>query len=359
MKSPARRLLAFLALVALGPLLLRPTERKPTIREEIPERIPPGFEDSSGADLEHTPAFLARVKPEVVFVGNSMLNTRIDEQAFHAESGFHCERVSRSSTASALWYLYLKNIIAPLEVKPKVVIVFFRDYTLTAPAYRTTGIYRPYFESLQRSPEPVLDQVLWNPDSAAPVGARARFAHTVRAFYGITNQPAFAHGKLTDLAFDLTRFGTGKAIRRNQMSVRFGLENLRHDLGDDLGTDNMWDNGGDTPAFSASPNASFLPHMLDLAREHGFTLCFYRVKRRCDVDGTRDDDPKLAPYLEDLDQFIHAKGGLFIDESEDPIPPEWYSDGDHIGTARRPDYTRRFWKKTRPFLEPLLSGEPP
>ncbi len=356
MKSPAFRLLVFLGLFVAGPLVLR-LSNPVAPDDEDSERLPAEPGESAGADLHLTPELLARSKPEIVFMGNSMLNTRIDQRVFTSETGYSSAFVSKASTATAVWYLYLKNIIAPLEVKPKVVIIFFRDRFLTWPAYRTTGIYGTYLESLRLGRDPVVEQVLWNPAKANSSGLQSRFDYALRASYGIGNQPANARGILADLAFDLTGFGVGKATRRSQMAVRFGLDNLRHDLGDDIGNDISWESAETPIAFSPSPEASFLPHILDLARESGFTLLFYRVKRRCDVDGDRGDDPQLIPYLDDLSHFISEHGGYFVDESDAPIPSAWYSDGDHIGLAHRPDYTRRFWNKIRSTLEPILSAE--
>jgi hypothetical protein len=356
MNSPALRLLVFLCLLALGPLVLRFSNHV-TPDDEDSERLPASPEDAAGADLHLTPELLARRKPAVIFMGNSMINTRIDDGVFTSETGYPSTFVSKASTATAVWYLYLKNIIAPLAVKPKVVVIFFRDRFLTWPTYRTTGIYGAYFESLRLGREPVVERVLWNPAHSAPHGLRDRFNYTLRAAYGIGNQPANARGVLTDLAFDLTGFGVGKATRRSRMAIRFGLDNLRPDLGNDIGSDVSWESAKSPIAFSPSPDASFLPHMLALARENGFTLFFYRVKRRCDVDGDRGDDPQLAPYLADLSHFIRENGGFFADESEAPIPALWYSDGDHIAKSYRPDYTRLFWKNTRLILEPLISAE--
>ncbi len=358
MKSPALRLLVFLGLVVALPLLIRFSSPLSDAEEED-ERIPRGHADAPGADLVRTPKLLADTRPDLVFMGNSMLNTRIDPRVFNAETPYTCAFTSRASTATAVWYLYLKNLIVPMEVKPKVVVIFFRDRFLTWPFYRTSGIYGAYLDSLRLAREPVLDKMLRDATETGPSGIRDRFDHSLRALYGLGNQPLDARAKLNNLAFDLTGFGVGKATRRSQMAIRFGLDNLRSDLGDDIGNDVSWDSAKSPIAFSSSPDASFLPHLLGLARENGFKLCFYRVKRRCDVDGDREEDPQLAGYLESLAAFIRAQGGFFIDESADPVPVEWYSDGDHIGKDFRPEYTRYFWKKAQPVLEPILSGATP
>ncbi|MCP5113513.1 MAG: hypothetical protein GY953_21980, partial [bacterium] len=137
--------------VAAAPLLLRFST----------ERANPDSKRHQRADLAAERERLRAYGPEVVFVGNSMLFTRIDKKEYRRLSRNRNRFVTNAATGSACWYLYLKNIIAPSGAKPETVFVFFRDEMLTWPEYRTGSFYADYFKSLQLPDEAVLGQVLY------------------------------------------------------------------------------------------------------------------------------------------------------------------------------------------------------
>ena len=330
--------LACVLLVALSaPLALR----------YATEQENPDSKRHQQADLAAERERLSAFAPEVLFVGNSMLYTRIDRKEFRRQSGKRNLFVTNAATASACWYLYLKNIIAPSGAKPETVFVFFRDEMLSWPEYRTGSFYTDYLDSLQLPDEPVLGEVLYASQRSRR-GLTFDIASGVQAIYGIDEQPDYFQRKLRNIALDLTPLGAGKRERRAHMSDLFSLENLRHDLGgDDAALATKRETFDSPTQFDPSINASFLPHMIDVADEAGFRLCFYRVKIREDVDGTRAKKPSFPGYMRDLRTYIESSGALLIDESSDPIPAEWYADGDHIAREHRTEYTRMFWDKVK------------
>ncbi len=318
----------------------------PLVLWAMREQDRPGTKRHQSADLAAERARLSGENPDVLFIGNSMLYTRIARREFRKLSGRTNLFLSNAATASACWYLYLKNIVAPSGVRPEVIFVFFRDEMLTWPEYRTGSFYTDYFESLQADEEPVVERVLYASQRDRR-GLPFHVANGVRSVYGIRGQPERMQKKLHDLALDLTSLGSdGKRSRRGYMNGRFSLENLRPDLGGDDAKLATRREAYDGPQrFDPSPDASFLPHMIDIADEAGFRLCFYRVKKREDVDGTRPPTPWLPGYLEELRAYVESRGALLFDETADPVPAAWYSDGDHIALEHRVEYTRMFWKK--------------
>lgn len=332
------QLIAFLAIVATAPAILRLSR----------ERQNPDAEYSHRTDLEWEREQLRDANPEVLFIGNSMLYTRIDRELFQRESGLRCAWISNAGSASAAWFLALKNILVPSGARPKIVIVFFRDQYLTYPGFRTTGFFRPYYESLQLPEEPVLQQVFSRPAEERQ-GLQTRIAQGVAQLYGIEKEPEEFQARLRDLSLDLTGFGQKKRDRRDYMGERFVLEALRHDLAADTAEDASGDAGDDDVPrrFDPGPGASFLPHMIQLAKDHDLRLCFYRVKRRVDVDESRPYSRSLPVYMDALRDYLEANGALLIDESGDDIPASWYADGDHIDEEHRPAYNAFFWKKVR------------
>jgi hypothetical protein len=145
----------------------------------------------------------------------------------------------------------------------------------------------------------------------------------------------------------------------------FSLERLRADLAGeaagsrseataapppgDLPDPGMYD---DAPmVFDPSPTASFLPHMVALAKQHGFKLHLHRIKRRPAPDGSRPDNPLLRKYMAELRSYLESEGCYLTDESTDPaLGLEMYADGDHIARAASERYVEHFWGRVRPLI---------
>jgi hypothetical protein len=110
----------------------------------------------------------------------------------------------------------------------------------------------------------------------------------------------------------------------------------------------MYENG--PHVFDSSPDASFLPHMIALAKELGIKLHFHRVKRRPLANHTRPDPALLTAYLADLKQYLEMKGAVMTDESQDPsLTLDLYADGDHIASdeATQRRYAENFWARVK------------
>ncbi|MFP6874101.1 MAG: hypothetical protein VCA55_11395 [Verrucomicrobiales bacterium] len=71
--------------------------------------------------------------PQILLIGNSMLYSRIDIDELERLSGKRVGFLAKGGSASACWYLYLKNIVAPSGVQPEQVIIFFRDRVYLLP----------------------------------------------------------------------------------------------------------------------------------------------------------------------------------------------------------------------------------
>jgi hypothetical protein len=300
-------------------------------------------------ELDKEKQQLKKSNPEVLFVGNSMVFTRIDRREIQKLSGRKNTFLTNSGAASACWYLFLKNIIVPSEVRPELTIFFFRDQMLTWPEFRTRSYFVNYLNSLRLPDDTLIDQIL-----NAPKPGTNHLSQTIDRIYGINAQPDDYQEKLRDFAMDITPFGADKQPRRLYVNGRFSLDNLRHDLA----ADDIIQRREDEPPlyFDPSPEASFLPHILKIARENKLPICFYRVKKTMDVDGTRPPSPYLEKYLTDLRQYIESNGAIFIDETKDEIPEAWYADGDHIAKDQRTIYTNFFWSKIKPLL-PITNNQ--
>ena len=306
---------------------------------------------------------LRRDRPEWVLVGNSMLGSRVtDEKKLEEAAGVRTKVIAKGGSQSAVWFLIFKQIIVESEAKPEWVTFFFRHTDLTWANFRVTGVQAEGIAQMDGPAQPEWREVLGNGGRPVPVavveaGLKELFPSN---FLNFEKRRA-----MQTYSFDLTRKGmhAGPNKRRDELNERFGLAHLRHDLGSDTamtdGTTAATDDDDQDEAayvegprvFDPSPRASFLPHMIALARENGIRLHFHRVKRR--PRGASPQSEWLMRYMSDLEQWLKANGCVFTDETGDPaLPLSMYADGDHISgdPTVQARYRDLFVTRVRPFI---------
>ena len=103
---------------------------------------------------------LEATRPDCVLLGDSMLHSRIDPARLNEIADRRCAVLGYPGTASAVWFLVLKNIIGSLSPPPRWTIIFFRDRQLTRPAMRTEGRYRERLEQFMLGRESEFQETL-------------------------------------------------------------------------------------------------------------------------------------------------------------------------------------------------------
>lgn len=312
---------------------------------------------------------LQQDQPDWIFVGNSMLNSRVDTRYLSRISGHKIRKVSEGGTQSALWFLFLKRIICESGVKPANVTVFFRETDLTWPDFRVTGLNEQLIAKLDGPAQPEWQQVMaWR--TAAGAGIAGATSTALKTLLPSDALLDYSRTRLQGFAFELTEFGQSvpHGVRRVELNELFSLSGLRHDLGSDAATANgsaaqttnnsaaiadpgVYENG--PMHFDPSPSASFLPHMIALAKSSGFKLNFHRVKRRAQVSGLAADSRLTQAYMADLRAYLATQDCTFTDESKDAaITADLYADGDHISsaTAVQHRYNDILWQRLRPVI---------
>ena len=127
----------------------------------LPERPPQsGHSASKATSVSQEITRLEESRPEVVVIGDSMVPCRIDPGQLGMLLGKRCRLLSFNGSASASWFLLMKNVVAKAEPVPPWVVVFFRDDHFHYPAYRTTGQRKALLDSLRVGNEPELERVL-------------------------------------------------------------------------------------------------------------------------------------------------------------------------------------------------------
>lgn len=344
---PSGRPTFYLALavitVLVCPLSLRAVNR--LVLSQIP---PHGYLPSLELRRRHQP-FQTEVvdrlrygQPAWVFIGDSMLGTRIDPIQLGQISTTGNQLVAllnRAATGPGWWYLAFKNQLVASGVKPRCVFFFFRDTNLTDTTWRLAGLYGRDLDWVASPYEPELDHLV----AARTRGIWSRAYSAVNRFYEL----------------DLATMWLEPAVRRWYLQWRysdydarqqfeaaaegaFGLDFLRSDVGSDLAAAANIDFARDLPT-------SVLPLILDLAERERLRVCFVRVQRRPENGHAPVQPLALQKYIAQLSAYLQSRGALFHDDTNDPeMTLDLYADGDHVRDRHR--YTEIFHRRLAPLF---------
>jgi hypothetical protein len=302
---------------------------------------------------------LRNMAPGYVIIGDSMAG-RIDPDILTRLAAAPVAPVLENATGSAYWYLVLKNYVVASGIRPRLVIIFFRDTNLTDVTFRLDGPYRPTLDHVARDTEPELNDA---------IAARTRGPwHTIYRLadeaYGVNRARAWLEPALTAWPARIiagSRLSTqdrGPSAQHpapstqqalsDRINAAFTLDKLRPMAQADL-------ESADTREadFASHVRASVLPLMLAAGREHDLRLCFVRVLRRPVNGHPPPESPELRRYVADLGAYIRGNGAVFLDDRDDPeLARLEYADGDHIGRDARAPYTTRFWSRIKTLILP-------
>lgn len=279
-------------------------------------------------------------RPAWVFIGDSMLGTRIDPLQFANMSGRgNAAFLYHAATGPSWWYLAFKNQLVASGVKPRCVFFFFRDTNLTDTMWRLAGHYGHALDRVATSYEPELDGLV----AARTRGAWAQIHNVINRTYEVDVATMWME-PLVRRWFVRWRYPDTQSRRAFEVSEEkaFALEFLRSDVGSDLSV-------ADHPDFARDLPTSVLPLILDLAEQNDLHLCFVRVQRRPE-NGHAPQTPGLQRYVSDFAAYVQSRGASFRDDTDDPeMTLDLYSDGDHVRDRRR--YTEIFHRRVAMLLE--------
>jgi hypothetical protein len=287
---------------------------------------------------------LARLRPGLVVIGDSMAGTRVDPRRLTELARVPIAPLLHAGSGPAYWYLVLKNWVIPSRIRPRYVLIFFRDTNLTNVMYRLDEQFRWMIDFAAREREDELNAVI----ASATQGPWHRVPLAVERAYGADDARRWLEPGISGTIGTVLIPGTRKRSEfMTNMNVRFGLDHLRPMEAADLQA------AADREAdFGRYVDRSLLPLMLRDARQAGLTLCFIRVQRR-PVDGKPPyQSPALRRYVRDLKDYVEARGARFHDDTGDSaLTLDMYEDGDHIGRNYRRLYTEILFERLRPILQ--------
>ena len=290
---------------------------------------------------------MMRNQPDIVLVGNSMLRTSVDPKMLSLKIGQSVLSLEHGGTASAAWYLTIKNVALDGPRKPRMIILFFRDHFLTYPTYRVRGNYKAYLEDLSDGFEPLLEDLVFK---------KSRLEYLLEILF-----PAYAYRKsIRDMLNNGVKTACGKLVDvHDGTAPDVRTTAALRDVFDDEKMDNEIATKQQSAAedvevdksFGRVAARSFLPHIISMVKRHGVALVLVRVKRRS-VALHKPESVRLKKYMADLRAFLASHDIPLIDMTyEERIQIEHYGKGDHIDRQKgRPLFTGILAEKLRPYL---------
>jgi hypothetical protein len=337
--------LAALVVIALVVSSVIPLANAWQATERLPPTYLPALEGPrarAAFDANRIPD-LQRLQPGDVIIGDSMAGTRIDERRLSELAHTPIAPLLQPGSGSAFWYLALKNWVIASGVKPRMVLIFFRDTNLTDLMFRLDEQYRWSLDLAARDREDELNAVI-----ATRLGPFNRVHRLLDGVLGIQQARLRAEPAIAALpASLLIASPRRRAEFLSQMNDRLGLDHLRPMEAADVQADERQDLN-----FRRDVDRSVLPLMLRDASRNGLTLCFVRVQRRPTAHRPPPQSPALRRYVDALRSYLSERGALFHDDTGDPLLTlDLYADGDHLSRQARQLYTENLYNRLRAHFQ--------
>ncbi len=271
-------------------------------------------------------------RAENVFIGNSLLDTRINPDLISELTGAKTVSLAIDGTAPGIWYLQLSNVVAQAEKRPSQVFIFFHDDLITRPIYFTGIEDDSLVNSLTKDVKDL---------EKLPAKSRSileKFKDAFSKFYPLSNLP---NRRSSDPVAWLAAEITG--IENTYLSARsdefFSASNLREQA--DLIQQPKFHG-----EFKVTVNDSFLPMFIDIANEINIALVLVRVAPRPNHDGTPNETSELAKYSNELQNYLAEHNIRYLDMNKiletGFIDAAMYYDGYHLKHRFRDQYTESF-----------------
>lgn len=315
------KVIIFLGIFAGANLLFGMPRKKIIDHSQLPEHR---------SQKEMFETALKQYRPEVILLGNSMLTESVDERYFSTLTGKRSMKFCLGGSASAWWYLCIKNVICTSEYKPKFVVLFFRDNFLTIPDYRVKDSFAPYINDMMSGDDPLLDRLAYLKSCSA-------LQYTCMKYSSIYQQKNILYkNTINFMQDDLTGkiAGVENGEVMNALKNVFDNKNFNRNLitqrqgkVEAVGRGGIYD-------FDRKINSSFLPEMIRSTKENDIQLVLVRVKRRREIEGNPESE-LVNKYMAGLERYLREANVPLIDFSNEPsLTLEHFADGDHLNREK-------------------------
>ncbi len=273
---------------------------------------------------------------QLALLGDSILVQGIDPNALAAQTKIRTYSMGMPGSASAVWYLAIKNIIAPANPHPNYVVLLFRDTILTAPGYRVNGKYFTQVDELATKEDANLLQKAFIEQMSLPeqwldryfpvYGSRLRLRETIDYY----------------LRYSLTSaVGCDPDCNAQANIAVFEDKNIDNTLlVEAIATAESYLYTPQQLNFEKQLPRSFLPDMVALAKENDIQLILVRTKH-LQYPTAASEPLALRLYAQALQTYAAQNEIILLDFShEDALTPEMFADSHHLNHSGMLTFTR-------------------
>jgi len=310
------------------------------------------YPKSPGPDLDPQVRMLYRdqivaSQPEVVLLGDSMLVEGIDQDRLSTLLGTRVYQINFPGSASAVWYLIIKNNILNSPHKPGYLIVFFRDTMLTTPDYRVTGKYLAFIDEFASPSDHLLIQLAYV-NQMSPL---ERLAQCCFPLYGERLKIRAAVDDLVKYTIPDQWFGYDRAAIDRATDEIFGSANLEQgNLNWAITTAEAYLYTDRNLSFETQVTHSFLPAIIRLCRKNGIQLIFVSMKT-LHFAPPKTEPAGLENYMQSLKIYLEESDIPLLDFSHDErLKPEHFTDLLHMNAEGREIFTRILAEALQPII---------
>jgi hypothetical protein len=299
--------------------------------QQYPHSLGPQFSDKIRHDLQKP---INEVEPEILLLGNSVIVNGLDGSQFESETGRRTLHFAFNGAASAYYYLILKNIIVPSQTPPRIVLLFFIDNWLTEPDLMVSGgPYLSIIDEVAGSNEQVLLKKAYL-NSMDPL---VSYLNSHVAFFGERQTLKQRLDNRVKYPLPDWMLGCGKTCLDSALDEAFYYEKMLPGVDYSESSRDVW--SGAQWDFNARLEASFLPDILEVARQNGIQLVLVREKNSrfmSQAEETRD----MRSYFNELQGYLQREGVPLLDFAHDPaLTVEMFHDQMHLNLSARPIFT--------------------
>jgi hypothetical protein len=269
---------------------------------------------------------LNREEPDIIMLGDSTLMDGVNPKLLSDLTGKKVLSFGAPGSASAYWYVLLKNNIVVSKHPPQTIIIIFRDTMLTAPGFRVYGGFLTKIDEYVADQEPLLlERAYLNGMNPAQILAEKYiplYSAREDIRQKIDSRIRYYPPKL---------LGCDRECTDSSMFNVFSAAELEPgQLQSRVTTVEQYLYTSSQMNFKENVDGSFLPEIIRLTREHQIQLIVVRLKPNT-IKTVRLDTQSVRQYMSDLSEYLHSQGVIFLDYGRDPrLASEYYRDTLHL-----------------------------
>ena len=261
---------------------------------------------------DHFQYYIESYQPDIVLLGDSTLAESVDPEMLSEILDQEVYQIGYSGSASAVWYLIVKNNIITAATPPDHLVLFFRSTILTTPDYLVTGKYFEFVDELA-SPDDIvlLERAYVNQYSWAEKLAEQYVPLYGERFQLLTILDRLVKYPLLRTLFDIPPDQIDYALdtifqtqNRDLGQLNIAIQNVLSDL---YSPQNL--------NFNRQVERSFLPEIIRLCESNEITVTFVHMKSL--EYPTQESEPRaLQRYMRDLETYFSDRGIQYFDLSQ-------------------------------------------